>query len=205
MCLTKGSSDQEEDLAEDPAMETDEQSGEEVPETGGESAEMQEPGTTSEAGSEPTPEPTPEVAPDPDPVLAEEPFFESVTVDGVIITVNAPAGVFPAGAVLSVESVPTEKVEAAIEQERENGRNVAVSYTFDIKILDAERNELQPADGQSVKISFQTAEATDENLDTQIWHISEDETDGTLEAEALETTTAGQTVNCVKGTKQKCS
>ena len=40
---------------------------------------------------------------------------------------------------LSVELVPVEaqpQVDAAVETERESGRNVAVSYTFDIKVLD---------------------------------------------------------------------
>ena len=50
---------------------------------------------------------------------AESPAFEqSVTVDGVIITVKAPEGVFPADAVLWAEKVTNavqEKIDTAVE------------------------------------------------------------------------------------------
>ena len=122
-------------------------------------------------------------------------FSESVILDGVKISVSAPEGVFPENAHLSAESVPVyaqRMVDKAIDSERDDNVRVAVSYTFDIKVLDPDGNELQPADAQNVKVAFSLAEAADENLDAQIYHVS----DGG-EAEALDTSTSGETVEAV--------
>lgn len=122
-------------------------------------------------------------------------FSESVILDGVKISVSAPEGVFPENAHLSAESVPVyaqQMVEEAIDSERDDNVRVAVSYTFDIKVLDPDGKELQPADAQNVKVAFSLAEAADENLDAQVYHVS----DGG-EAEALDTSTSGETVEAV--------
>ncbi len=74
---------------------------------------------------------------------------ESRSVDGVRITVEAEEGVFPEGAVLSAEKVTKTREEEtleAVEEERPGEQNVAASYTFDIKVLDRDGNEIQPAD-----------------------------------------------------------
>ena len=105
-------------------------------------------------------------------------FGQSRTVNGVTVHVSAPEGVFPMNASLSVELVPVEaqpQVDAAVETERESGRNVAVSYTFDIKVLDPDGNELQPGEGQSVNVSFTLTEVANENLTTEVYHVSESE------------------------------
>jgi len=100
-------------------------------------------------------------------------FSESKSIDGVRITVEAEEGVFPEGAVLSVEKVTKDqekKAEEAVETERSENQNVAVSYTYDIKVLDKDGNELQPADengedsSSRVKVSFKLDEVADENL-----------------------------------------
>ena len=61
----------------------------------------------------------------------EQPAFEeSETIDGVKITVAAEEGVFPEGAVLSVEKVTKEQekqAEDAVEAERSEEQNVAAS------------------------------------------------------------------------------
>ena len=120
-------------------------------------------------------------------------FERSEELDGVIVTVKAEEGIFPEDASLSVSYVSEEeqeRVDAAVEAECEEDVNIAESYTFDIKVLDAEGNELQPPDGQTVDVSFRLAKAGDENLDAGIYHIKEAEEteDGTEpEAELLET------------------
>ena len=104
------------------------------------------------------------------------PFYQTARVNGVIITVSADAGVFPAHSTLSVRSVPyyTELyVDGIVENVRNEEAVVAVSYTFDIKVLDELGNEIQPADGQSVNVSFATDEVADRNLDTQVYHVSD--------------------------------
>ena len=122
-------------------------------------------------------------------------FNDAKTVDGVAVTVSAPEGVFPKGSYLSVESVPVSAqsmVDEAVENERDANANVAVSYTFDIKVLDTEGNEVQPADAQSVKVSFSLAEAKDDNLEAQVYHISDEGN-----AEVLDTSVNGDAVEAV--------
>lgn len=119
-------------------------------------------------------------------------FGQSRTVNGVTVHVSAPEGVFPMNASLSVELVPVEaqpQVDAAVETERESGRNVAVSYTFDIKVLDPDGNELQPGEGQSVNVSFTLTEVANENLTTEVYHVSESEEGGSLSAEVMKVET----------------
>lgn len=114
-----------------------------------------------------------------------------VTVNGVTIAVSAPEGVFPADARLFVEALQVtaqNEVDKAVETERSESVNVAASYTFDICVLDAEGNELQPADGSKVKVSFALAEVADGNLETNVYHVKENEVTGELEAEALAVT-----------------
>ncbi|MBQ6329509.1 MAG: leucine-rich repeat domain-containing protein [Kiritimatiellae bacterium] len=100
-------------------------------------------------------------------------FSQSATVDNVTIAVEADAGVFPEGARLSVAGAPPSATEGAIASERGADVNVAASYTFDIKVLDADGTELQPADGNSVRVSFKAAEVADPNLDVSVYHVPE--------------------------------
>jgi len=122
-------------------------------------------------------------------------FAASSTVDGVTVTVSAPAGVFPADAVLWVERVPlTEEIDAAVEAERDRTRTVAAKYTFDIRVINPETmEEYQPEEGQTVSVSFALAEVADENLQTQVYHVTEAESTGELSAEALEVSEEGLT------------
>ena len=125
-------------------------------------------------------------------------FIRSESVDGVRVTVTAACGVFPAGAALSVEKASdTEKqqIEQAVDAVREDSVNVAQSYTFDIKVLDENGNEIQPVDGQTVNVSFAMDEVSNQNLSTDIYHIPEE--NGTLVAEELNTSESGNTVTAV--------
>ena len=104
-------------------------------------------------------------------------FEQSKTVEGVKVSVTAPEGVFPTDAELSVITVSTsdkEYAEDIVEEVREEDTVVAVSYTFDIKVLDSDGNEIQPADDQSVTVTFTTEEVSDSNLETDVYHISDD-------------------------------
>ena len=115
---------------------------------------------------------------------------EPVLIDNVKINATAPCGVFPEGAFLYAEKVPEdeqEKAESAVDEVRDNDKNVAVSYTFDIRILAADgETELEPGDEKKVSVSFTLDEAADENLETQVYHVTEDESTGELSAEQLE-------------------
>ena len=135
--------------------------------------------------------------PEADPVQEEMAtvFKQSRTVNGVVITVEAEAGAFPADANLRVERVPNytkAEIDQAVDGERDGTVNVAVSYVFDIKVVDENGIELQPAEGKLVMVSFATAEVADTNLTTQVYHVSE-ENNGHLNAEKLDVQESGKT------------
>lgn len=68
-----------------------------------------------------------------------------------------------------------KQAEEAVEEKRPDEQNVAVSYTYDIKVFDKNGNEIQPADQSKVKVSFVMEEVADSNLDTNVYHITEKE------------------------------
>ena len=159
-------------------------------------ADSDEPGEAPDDTDAPAEEPdAPAAEPDTPAEESEaEPiaFVKSTALDGVRITVSADPGVFPADAVLSVQSVPVDaqqRVDAAVDAKRDENTTLVVSYTFDIKVLDADGNELQPAPGQRVSVSFAQTRVADPNLDTQVYHITE--TDGALSAQELAVSESG--------------
>ena len=139
----------------------------------------EQPEQTPEWTEEPLPEVTPEWTPEPTEVPTVEivgvPFEQKKVVDAVEITVSAEAGVFPEGATLSVTKVPfyvKKQVTEAIDQVRDEEKTVAVSYTFDIKVL-KDGVEVQPKDMNKVKVSFKMVEVQNENLTTEVYHIDD--------------------------------
>ncbi len=109
--------------------------------------------------------------------LSGLPAFErSVESDGVTVTVRAEEGTFPEGASLSVRKVTGSEKESAfdaVSELMEEDTGVMESHSFDIKVIDADGEELQPRDGQNVEISFRTAAAADESLDPVVYHLHE--------------------------------
>lgn len=129
-----------------------------------------------------------------DKASAKTAFDQSAVVDGVKISVKADDGVFQDAKALKVRKVSNseaEKVEEAVEDKREGDRKVAVSYTFDISVLDHEGNEVQPDTTKGeVSVSFQMEEAKNQNLSADIYHVDE-----TSQAEKLETEVKGDEVS----------
>ena len=136
-------------------------------------------------------------------VEAEEPeeseqapaFDATATVDGVKVTVKAGEGIFPEDSVLEVSNVSKaeeKKVLDAVDNERSENTNVASSYTFDIKVLDKDGNEVQPADGEKVEVLFEADEVANKNLDTTVYHLKEEDK---LVAEKLDAEEEGNTVS----------
>lgn len=128
--------------------------------------------------------------------IASEFFMRESIVNGVQIKVIAENGVFPETATLSVTAVSDEEkesIDSAVEPEREISRKVAAAYTYDIKVLDENGEELQPEEGNKVVVTFSMAEAANSNLDTQVYHIKEN--DDSLSAKALEVDTTGETIS----------
>ena len=85
---------------------------------------------------------------------------------------------FPEGASLFVRAVDPSEIapaEESIEEERDDNVKVASSYTFDIKVFDAEGNEIQPDTSKGkVYVSFAMAEADNTNLSADIYHIDDE-------------------------------
>ena len=108
----------------------------------------------------------------------------------VVVTVTAPEGVFPANCQLSVQPVfvVDDQTKEAVDAERQEGKTVAKSFTYDIKVL-KNGEEIQPADGSKVKVSFALATAANTNLDATVYHVTDDG------AKALETSVEGETVS----------
>ncbi|MBR1816486.1 MAG: InlB B-repeat-containing protein [Lachnospiraceae bacterium] len=149
--------------------------------------------TTEEAASDETEEATTETSEEESVNMPEFSGFKIV--DGVIVLVTAPEGVFPEGSTLSVAKVNEEEqkdIDDAVDKTRDENLNVAASYTYDIKVLDADGNEIQPVDGQKVNVSFALEEAGNENLTADVYHITEE--NGELAAEVLETSEQGSLV-----------
>ena len=121
-------------------------------------------------------------------------FNESVTVDNIVITVTAEKGVFPEGSTVSArkaQKLEEELAEDVISKVRDADKNVAASYTFDIKVFDKEGKEIQPDNKKgSVNVSFKLKEIANVNLDTEVYHIegelSDSVSDSTLSASLSE-------------------
>ena len=125
-------------------------------------------------------------------------FIRSESVDGVRVIVTASEGVFPEGATLSVNKVTyveEENINQAVDAVRDDNVMVALTYTFDIKVLDENGIEIQPADEQTVNVSFAMDEVSNQNLTADVYHIPEE--DGSLVAEELNTTESGDIVTAV--------
>ena len=103
----------------------------------------------------------------------ETAFDQTVTENGVDITVKAAEGVFPSGAKLSAKKVDVPDVIDA-----EN------ALAFDIKIL-VDGEEVQPKDNAKVEVSFKAAEV--KKNETEVYHM-----DGS-KADKLDVETKGTT------------
>ena len=106
------------------------------------------------------------------------PFDEKTEVDGVTIRVRADAGVFPERARVSaskLDSEVAEKVQAAFKEQVADGPgSIVKQYTFDIKVLDVDGNEVEPnIEKGRVFVSFETEEVADETLSAEVYHFIE--------------------------------
>ena len=125
-------------------------------------------------------------------------FIRSESVDDVRVTVTASEGVFPEEATLNVNKVTDveeENINQAVDAVRDDNVMVAHTYTFDIKVLDENGIEIQPADGQTVNVSFAMDEVSNQNLTADVYHVPDE--DGSLVAEELNTTESGDIVTAV--------
>ena len=71
-----------------------------------------------------------------------------------------------------IDNETVQQIEAAVDDVRDEEKKVAVSYTYDIKVLDKDGNELQPNGKVSVKFSL--AEKMQDVLDVDVYHIDDE-------------------------------
>lgn len=113
-------------------------------------------------------------------------------VDGISVGLEADEGVFPEDVSLSVRKVSSseqKKIDKALDSQRGDSAGVAFSYSFDIKVLDTDGNEVQPAEGKDVRLTFAADEVADESLSTRVYHLEDN--DKKLDATELDVTTEG--------------
>ena len=123
-------------------------------------------------------------------VLAEEKAgFSQCVVDGEVeISVSAPEGVFPEGATLLANRITEESQVSQIEQlvatkEEEAAPDEAVkveqTYSYDITILDAEGNAIEPDTSKGeVSVSFKNVGAArveqEADKDLSVYYVTDD-------------------------------
>ncbi|MBR4132050.1 MAG: InlB B-repeat-containing protein, partial [Oscillospiraceae bacterium] len=116
---------------------------------------------------------------------AEEPaaIAEELKVDDLTVSIEAEAGAFPAGTVVSAEKVDFEDVQKAVDEAEDLAGEVL--YAVDITFT-CDGEELQPAEGKAVKVSFRADELKDVAEDATVVHIDAE----TEKAEKVETVEA---------------
>ncbi len=101
-------------------------------------------------------------------------FYEEATVNGILVTVKADRGVFPAGSYIVVTPINDATAEALVDKSRDENVNVAYSMTFDITVYNAEGIEIEPDNSKgNVYVSFKDTRVADNNLDVDVYHITD--------------------------------
>ena len=101
-------------------------------------------------------------------------FHEETTVNGILVTVKADRGVFPAGSYIAVTPVNDATADALVDKSRDENVNVAYSMTFDITVYNAEGIEIEPDNSKgNVYVSFKDTRVADNNLDVDVYHITD--------------------------------
>ena len=168
----------QEDEEEEEAIEEDieEADSEEIEET----EVTEETISESEIAEDKIDEKEPEVEENETPAAVEEeekelPLFnEETTVNGILITVKADRGVFPVGSYVVATPVNDAQAEALVSESRDENVNVAYTMTFDITVYNAEGIEIEPDTSKgSVYVSFKDTRVADNNLDVDVYHITD--------------------------------
>ena len=120
-------------------------------------------------------------------------YFNEITQDGINIKVVGERGVIPDDSTLKIEKVSKEEkenVDASINAVKNNNMNTVESYTYDIKILDSNNNEIEPS--EEIQILFTNDLINNKNLDTNIYHTSAE--NNNLTTEVLKGELEGETI-----------
>ena len=165
--------------AEEPAPEPEAPAEEPAAEAPAEEPAPEEP------AEEPAPEEPAAEAPAEEPAPEEEPvaIAEELEVDDLTVSIEAEAGAFPAGTEVKAEKVDFEDVQKAVDEAEDLAGEVL--YAVDITFT-KDGEELQPAEGKTVKVSFRADDLKDVAEDATIVHIDAE----TEKAEKVDTVEA---------------
>lgn len=128
----------------------------------------------------------------------------SQTVDGTVVTVDAPEGVLEDGWSLSVKAVSVNQVESAVASALDEKKEIAEIKAFDITILDKDGNEIQP-DG-TVTVSFSNVDVQGEEL--EVYHLDDsnkaaEQVGQTESSDAVELEAEHFSIYVIVGTQEK--
>ena len=120
-------------------------------------------------------------------------YFNETTSDGINIKVVGERGIIPSNSILKIEKISKEEkenVDASINDVKNNNMNTVESYTYDIKILDSNNNEIEPS--EEIQILFTNDLINNKNLDTNIYHTFAE--NNNLTTEVLKGELEGETI-----------
>ena len=163
------------------------------------------PTASTETGAEPEKE-TPtaeETGPDAEAketVPSEETAMPAMTLtqnaeDGTVVTLEAPAGTFPEGSYLEVTEVAPDVlnhiIETADQSAADENKTVAGVIAYDVTVYDAEGNEVEPANGNAVSVTFQNVETTGDSAEV----VHADDSGNAIETVASDVATPEDTTD----------
>jgi uncharacterized repeat protein (TIGR02543 family) len=100
----------------------------------------------------------------------------SAVSDGVTVHVSAPVGAFPGGTTLRISRVSSSGIDSAVQEAMGNG-GMTGTVAFDITFTDENGNEIQPADGYTVSVTFDVSPGSsivnDNSDEMQIFHMED--------------------------------
>ncbi|MBP7348160.1 MAG: InlB B-repeat-containing protein, partial [Butyrivibrio sp.] len=112
-----------------------------------------------------------------DKIPTSEEITGSGSYNGVTVDVDAPEGAFPIGTTLSINPVKSSEVENAVEDAMDDGKNLTGTVAFDITFRSSNGEELDPADGYSVAVSFSISTVSsiinDNTDELQVYHMQD--------------------------------
>ena len=102
-------------------------------------------------------------------------------IDNTEIRVSADPGVFPEGTVMNAIKIELDEIDGAVDEVRDEGKNVGLRYTFDISFT-CNGIEVEPdTEKGNVRVTFALTEKINSNLDVDVYHV-----DDNLNAEEIE-------------------
>jgi hypothetical protein len=152
----------------------------------------------SDVSSQQSTESQSEVSSDTTSTTASQQITGSATYEGVTVYVNAPEGAFPSGTTLTINPVSSAAVNSAVENAIDSDKELNGTVAFDITFNDGSGNEIQPAEGYTVSVTFSIAQNSDvvknNTEDVQVFHLEDSGSSATAVSGAVNIDTSTDNV-----------